>query len=430
MKPIYFLLPILVSSSLHALTLQEAIKISIDTNPKTVANQLRVQAMEDRLKAQKLSWLPTVTTTLGTDLSRSKYSSEMLDRSSSSRENSVGASTSFKLYDGGADKFATLEAEANLKAMKARYSSSNALIPNTRGSIAREVIDAYAGLLEVIEQQKYLGFISGVLQTYATAFRGDDLVVVQQKINDLKTSNIKINFNHEQALKDFKYFTTVEAPAAAELDTIQQAIQSLVIPANADEAFRIALDKNPNIKMAEYDVESSQYGYEAGRARRNSPQISLQASTNRSLGNTNDTLNRSGRASIGVYLSYTLDAKKSHFDAASVKTLEAAKNDLSAMTKETKYTIETFYPNLENQENVFRSQLENLKSADDSLNQILAKIKAGQTVDINVALNVLSAHQQYTYQSITQQVSILYTRFNIQRSVGTLFDNLGGLRQR
>ncbi len=430
MKHIYFLAPLLLSTSLNAMTLQEAIKTSIENNPKTVANQLRVQAMEDRLKAQKVNWLPTATAIVGSDLSTSKYSTAGLNRTTNGRDHSASLVATMTIYDGGANKFATQEAEAELKAMKARYSSSNALIPNTRGSIANGVMDAYAGLLQVIEQKKYLGFLSSTLAKFAPGFTGDDLVLIQQRINDLKTSHIRTDFNYQEALKDFKYFATVPAPPTAELDTIEQAIDSLIIPHNAEEAFRIALEKNPNIKTAEYDAESSKLGYEAGKARRSSPLIYAQAAVTKGNGAVNDISNRSTSSSVGIYLSYTLDGKNKHLESAGLKNVEAAKRDLDGMIDETKHTIDSVYPSLQNQLNIYRSQLENLKVATESLNQILVKIKNGEFVDINVALNILSSHQSYTQQCLDLKISILYTRFRIQRTVGTLFDQLGEIRSR
>ncbi len=430
MKHFYLILPLLVATSVHALTLQEAIKVSIENNPKTVANQLRVQSMEDRLKAQQKNWLPTINISTGVDLNKSSYLSEIRNSQLSSRNRSTSISSSVTLYDGGANRFATQAAEAELRALKARYSSSNALIPNTRGSIARSVIDAYAGLLEVVEQQNYLNFLSATLQIYATAFKGDDLIIIQQQMNDLKTRYIRADFNYKEAVKDFKYFSTVTAPDISDMDTIEQAIASLQIPETAEEAFRIALVKNPNIKMAEYDLESSQANYKSGQARRTAPLIYLQAATSRGAGEINSISNRTNDKSIGVYLSYNFDAKNSNLESAAVKSVEAAQRDLDGEIDETKHTIESVYPSLENQQSLYASQLENLKSADESLNQILEKMKKNNKVDINTALNVLGSHQQYTSQSLAQKISILYTRFNIQRTVGTLFDNLGGLRKR
>ncbi|MBC7420216.1 MAG: TolC family protein [Bdellovibrio sp.] len=424
MKSFYFLAPLLLSTSLHALTLQEAIKTSIDQSSKTAGNQLRVQAMEDRLKAQKVNWLPTASISIGSNISSSRFDSERFSQSSIGRSQSAALISSVTLYDGGANKFSTLAAEADLKAMKARFSSSNALIPYTRGSIASDTVDAYVGLLQVIEQKNYLNFLSATLKKYAPGFTGDDLVLIEQRINDLKTSNIRTDFNHSRALEDFDYFTTVPAPPPSQLDTIDQAINSLIIPASGEEAINIALEKNQNIKTAQYELESSEYSYQGGHARRTLPNVILQASISKAISDSNNTSGRSNNSNVGVYLNYPLDAKNSHFEAAALKNVEASKRELEVAVEEAKHSIKSIYPSLQNQLNLYRSQAANLKSATDSLNVILEKIRRGDFVDINVALNILSSHQMYTQQCLDLKISILYTRFKIQRTVGTLFDNL------
>lgn len=416
-----FVVFIAISQNSFALTLQEAIKISLENNPKTIANQLRVKAQEDRLNAQKLNWYPKLTLTTGYEVSKSRYNSQ----DSGSQSGRVGISTSVTLYDGGANSYAVQAAAADLKATEARYSSSNALIANTRGSIAKLVKDAYVSLIQISEQKKYLSSLGETLQVFLSAAKTDDQKsLVKQGISDLRTSLTDIEASYLAALNDFKYFSTIPAPAS--LQTFEEAISSLVIPRSADEAFQIALQKSPNIKLAEYELESAQLKYKADKADAYSPRVTLSSSVQRGANANDGSHSQNSSASIGINIRYTLDSSAGYRNAATEKNMEASQRDKDGAIDQVRYEIDTVYPHLKNQQQIYLLQLENLHTTEEALRQFVAKIKAGQEVDINFGVtNILEPLRQYTVACLKLKIDILNTRFNIQRSVGTLFDSVG-----
>ena len=420
-----FIALVAISQNSFALTLQEAIKVSLENNPKTIANELRVKAQEDRLNAQKLNWYPKLTLSSGYDVSKSTYSSESRSSDSSGRSARVGINTSLTLYDGGSTTYSIQAAAADLKATEARYSSSNALIPNTRGSIAKLVKDAYVSLIQISEQKKYLNSLGETLQIFLIAAKTEDQIsLVKQGISDLKTSMTDLEASYLAALNDFKYFSTIPAPTT--MQTFEEAIASLTIPRSADEAFQIALQKSPNIKLAEYELESARLKYKAGKADSYAPRVTLSSSVQRGSSANDGSSSQNSSASVGINIRYTLDAASSYRDAAAEKTMEASQRDKDGAIDQVRYEIDTVYPHLKNQQEIYLLQLANLRTTEETLRQFAAKIKSGQTVDLNFGvINILEPLRQYRQACLKLKTDILNTRFNIQRSVGTLFDSVG-----
>ncbi|MFZ3231906.1 MAG: TolC family protein [Pseudobdellovibrio sp.] len=412
-----FMVVFYLSNTVSAMSLQEAIRFSLENNPKTVANQLRVDAMKERASAQRMDLLPSLH--LGANV---QYS---IDNSLASSSNGIGLSTSVNIYNGGADSYAQKSLQASLKATDARYTSSNAYIPNTKGSIAKHVKDAYVSLIEVLEQKKYLDSLGATLQLFINANpTEDEKILIQQRINNLSTSLIRTESNLASALKDFKYFATVPAPEFDQLDSFEKVTQSLSIPTTVEEAFQMALIKSPDLKVAAFELEAAQYDYKSEKARLYSAKVNVNASIQRSNSAMDGSNSQLNSRSIGLSVGYILSPSSSLRDSAAAKSVQASMRDRDGAVDELKYDIESIYPALETQEKLYESQLANLKSADDSLKVIIQKIKQGQKVDLKTALSVLDSQGQYWSNCLMQQHSILDTHFNIQRSVGILFEGL------
>lgn len=413
-----FLAILCLSSFSNAMSLQEAIKLSLANNPKMVANELRVKAMQDRTKAQWADLLPSLN--IGTSMDFSN------DGVATATSRGTRLSTNLNVYHGGADVYAQKSLQASLKAADARYASSNAMIPNTKGSIARNVKNAYVDLVDAVEQQKYIESVTKTLQIFVASNPTDDeRLLIQQRENNLKTSILRSQASLEAAKRDFLYFATVPAPDLNRLDSFDQVTDSLIIPQSSNEAFQLALQKSPDLKVAEYELEASKYEYKAQKARLYAPRVDVNASVGRSNFNYLGTSSGAANKSLGISLSYQLSASSHLRDSAAAKSVQASTRDHDGAIDELKYDIDSIYPSLESQQQIFEAQLQNLKSAQDSLDQIIQKIQAGQKVDLKTALSVLDSQSQYWSSCLIQKRSIIDTRFNIQRTVGTLFDGLG-----
>jgi len=330
------------------------------------------------------------------------------------------------IYDGGAARNSAKAGEASLKAMDARYSSSNARIPNTKGSIASDVVDAYISLIESREQRNYSVSTGQVLQTILSAAATDDeKVLLEQRLNNLKTSLISIDSNIEDFKRTFQYVSTAAAPDLESLQSLDEVIQALVIPSNVQQAINIAMEKSPDLKVADYELESAKYQYQAEKSRLYSPQVDVHASRTNDAGRISGLSERSSTSSIGISVSFTLGASKALKESAAAKSVQASQLDHDGAVEELKYNIESTYPRLKAQEDLYLSQDSNLKSAAAALQAMLDKIQHGEKVDIKIVLSLLDSQSMYWMNALKQKKSIAYIHFNIERTIGTVFENAG-----
>ncbi|OFZ31884.1 MAG: hypothetical protein A2622_11735 [Bdellovibrionales bacterium RIFCSPHIGHO2_01_FULL_40_29] len=380
-----------------------------------VANEARISAMEDRLEAARLSSMPFVSIGAG-----QSYNYSAGEASSQGRR--VGISTSVSLFDGGAHRHAVAARESDLKASIAQYNSTSPMMSNTRASIAAEVLMSYVSIVELNERIRYLTYAETTLKLYLKVATAEEAVTIQESISELQNTLLTLKFSLRESEKGFKYYSTIPAPPFEQLQTIGQAIQSLGIPENAEEAFRIALDKNPDIKLAEYNLNSNREYSEAEKAR-HGLQVTASASVDRG-GSSRRGYGTS--ASVGIQAQMTFDVSNRHSQRASEKSVAAAQSDLEGTIDEKKFKIESTYPLLQNQMDLYTSYLANLKTARENLDRVLAAVEAGESVDmIKVGIPRLNAFRSASSNTLSQQISILRIRFGIQQLVGTLFENLG-----
>ena len=101
----------------------------------------------------------------------------------------------------------------------------------------------------------------------ASGANENEKVLLSQRIDDLKVSLLSKSSRLTEALIDFKYF----APAPEKMQKLEQVIESLKIPVNGDEAFRIAVQKSPNLKLEEFELEVAKLNYKSEKASLYSP---------------------------------------------------------------------------------------------------------------------------------------------------------------
>ncbi len=403
----------------YSLTLLEAIKISLDNNPKLVANESRIEAAEDHLKASRLDWVPDVRVGAG-------YNFNQNDQNPVSQSRNVGVGASMNLYDGGVRKQNLIAEESDLEARKDRNNTTNPYTRNTRASFAGSVLDTYVNILNIVESKKYSNFSESTLKTFLkVAVAETEVAIVKQQLEVLKTQNTRLDFKLAQAQKDFKRFTTVPLPPIETLQSLDEAIQSLGIPANETSAIEIALVKNPDIKVANRDLVSANARYESQKASYG-PQVSVNVSAGQNESRrTGEDFNTSTNKSIGFNVSMQFDVSHKYSLSSSKKTIAAAESDRDAQIDDAKYNIETLYSKLQNQLEIYKVQVEALKVARERLQTVLSKIKNGETVQIkDEALFSLQVFSEYSSATLVGRTEILYSRFGIQQAVGTLFDNL------
>ena len=408
-----------IAQSASAMTLLEAIQVSLNNNPKLVANENRIEAAEDRLQATRLDWVPDVRV-------GANYNFNQNDQNPASQSRNVGVSTSLNLYDGGARAQNLIAEESQLEATKDRNNTTNPFTRNTRASVAGSVLDTYVNVLNIIESKKYANFSESTLKIFLKAAVTDtEAAIIKQQLEVLKTQNTRLDFRLAQAQKDFKRYTTVDLPPLESLQTLDEAIRSLGIPKNETSAIEIALVKNPDIKVASKDLITAKARYESQKASYG-PQVSVNVSaSNGGSRRSGEDFNSSTTATVGFNVSMQFDVSRKYSLSASQKSIEAAENDQNAEIDDTRYKIENVYSKLQNQTEIYKAQVQALSVAQERLQLVLNKIKNGQVVEIkDEALFSLQVYNEYSSATLVGRTDMLYSRFAIQQAVGTLFDNL------
>ena len=408
-----------ITQSASAMTLLEAIQVSLENNPKLVANENRIEAAEDRLKASRLDWVPDVRIGAG-------YNFNQSDQNPVSQSRNVGVGASLNIYDGGARTQNLIAEESDLEARKDRNNTTNPFTRNTRASIAGSVLNTYVSVLSIVEEKKYANFSENTLKTFLKAAVLDtEVAIIKQQLEVLKTQNTRLDFRLAQAQKDFKRFTTVALPPLETLQSLDEVIRSLGIPANESSAKEIALVKNPDIKVAARDLKSARARYEAQKASYG-PQVSVNVSAGRGGSRRGgENFESSTTKTIGFNVSMQFDVGRKYSLSASQKSIEAAANDNSAEIEDAKYEIERIYSQMQNQTEIYKVQVAALRVAQERLQLVLNKIKNGEFVEIkDEALFSLQVYSGYSTATLIGRTEILNSRFAIQQAVGTLFDNL------
>lgn len=413
---------LIVSMQSTGASLQESIRYAIINNPKTESISLRMQAMQERQKALKASLLPSLN--ISSSISESRYKSGQ--ETTTYRSYGTGISTGVNLYNGGSDIADIKAGEARLKATDALYNSSNSFIQNSKAGLANSVFRSYISLSRNIEQKKFfenrllrLEFLKKAKPT------SEQLNLIQQQIKSTETTLVNVNYNISEDLRDYRYFTTQNPPTLDQVQNFNAIIQSLTIPESTDEAYQVALEKSPEVKVAEYDLQAAQYYRESEKGRLFRPRADLQIGVNNSRsGVPGESSSDSTSTYIGVSISYSIGAGSVYRNSASAKDLAIAETEKISALDELKYSLDSIYPNLYNQKQVNQLNEENLISVEISLDEINKKIEAGQKVDIKATLDLLDVRTGYWFSALSTKENIAGFHFKIQRTVGLLFDNL------
>lgn len=411
----------LSTSTSYAIGLKEAIKSAIQNNPRTAAIDLRVQAMQDRKKAQYLDLFPTLN--ISSSVYHSTNQTEGVPGTSRSTGRSNGVGMSLNLYNGGADVESLRASEERLKAADAEYNSSNSRIPNTRGSFASSVFEAYVGLVENYEQKNFVVDLGKKLEFLKKAsLNEEEAKTLDQRISDLQTAIVNVDFGIDEAQKDFTYFTTLQAPQASSLENLDQLRKGLAIPQNAEEAFQLALNKSPDIKSMDHRLAAETHERAAEKKRMFRPRVDLDASYNdrHSRATDSDPMQSKG-AYIGLSVTYTIGAGSVYRNRAGEKDLAATRSERDATLADVQYSLNSRYQTLANLERVYILQQQNLQQADARITEMFRKIEKGDDVQFKDMIAAVDTRSSYWQANLQLKRNLVTMRFNLQRTIGTLF---------
>lgn len=414
----------LSASTSYGIGLKDAIKSAIQNNPRTAAIDLRVQAMQDRKKAQYMDLFPSLNISSSVYHSTSQTGGVPGTNRSTGRSNSVGIS--MNLYNGGADVESLRASEERLKAMDAEYNSSNSRIPNTRGSFASSVFEAYIGLVENYEQKSFVVDLGKKLEFLKKAsLNEEEGKTLDQRINDLQTANVNVDFGISEAQKDFTYFTTLAAPQASSLENLEQLRKGLTIPTNAEQAFELALSKSPDIQSMDHRLAAETHEREADKRRMFRPQVDLNASYSGKHSRTagSDPMHSKG-AYVGLSVTYTIGAGSMYRNRAGNKELAATRSERDATLADVQYSLNSRYQALANLERLHSLQQKNLQQADARITEIFRKIEKGEDVEFKDMIAAVDTRSNYWQSNLQLKRNLVSMHFNLQRTIGTLFESV------
>jgi outer membrane protein TolC len=425
MKKIILVLCVLfLGKNSFALSLHDTIKLAFEKNDLSAANALRLKAEEWDVKGTKLERLPNgyISYSQGLSYYTSVYGGDRHSSTVSSGGLSVGASVS--LYDGGVNKNRICVAEKNYEAQVAVNNSTNALIPDTLGSLAKDVFDNYIQLSKAtmkIDFYREQGKIYEILLKYTENDEQKNEIIADIRDNDQSIDSTL--YESSQAIKFYEH-QLVMMPLSSLIDSLEVVATQIEVPKTADEAVQIGLIKNPEITIANAHLEAATCALKAQKAQGSSWKVDAYASTGTSnyIGGS-EPLNIDG--SVGVTISKPLSPSSSAYMKASALRLEANEKDLDKEVDRFRYSIEDeLYPALEHQEKEVAYYLETLQINETEIKKIIVKLEHHEPVDYQSALKLVGRRYGLHFDFTNSLNNYVNTKFNIQRKIGTLFDKI------
>ncbi len=422
MKIRLVLAALVMTPMVHAMSLQEAMHTAFERNPRTQANDLRLKAMNERTRAAWMQFYPTFAVTYGYNYSQ--FDSSLMPEATQASTSSLTFSLGMNVFDGGVNLFNARAAEANQRAREAQYNSTNALIPNTKGAIADLVFNAYTDILRNRDSREYRRYVRMVLEKILkAAVTNEERRQVQGQLDGMDAEDSNAAFDAEKAIRDFEY--VVKAPAPAKIENFSETIMNIRIPGSPDEALDIALEKSPELKVASYQLESMQFAYKSAQSSLHSPRVDVRVSSTR-----NDTDPSEGTSSnsqtnvVGLTVQWTFGASRLASNRAAALEIEAAQKDRDGELDQLQNKIQNIYPKIANYNRVLSIFERNYVTARKNLDDVIAQIDQGQNVQVSTALGLLTnLHMTWGPLIMTKQ-SLATTKFTVQKTIGTLFDQI------
>ncbi len=415
----------IIPAQAQEFTFQQAIQSTFNLNPKMKANEARITAIQERSKAVWANLLGSIDFSISINhtSSRGKVREIGFTNKTSSAANSV--SIRFPIFDPGARADAN-SAEANARAQIANFNSSKSYDRNTKASLATSVMDVYSMILMATEKRNFLenDLIVSLTKLLSVTRDRDYQLRIQALITSVATSLEDLKTVEATNASDFKFLVTIPQPER--LQTFSQLIESLQIPLSANDAFATAIENSDELHAANYRVEASGHDLAAARARKELPTIYGQVAYSGSLtshgrtgGGSLDTM--SGPSAM-IVLNKTISFGQSHEVNSAAATHIATVSDKDDVLSTLEHDLTNFYQRLEG---LLRSQITYRNNFNTTKNQIDEALKQiGMREDkakIELLLSLFGTLSNQWEMLYYNNMSLLMVKFNVQKSIGTLF---------
>lgn len=400
-------------------TLRESLSTAMRFNPNTRSTDEFLESVAFATRAVRASRLPegSISCSLTRFDSTSRVD-EAFSRSES-RSRRCGISFSVNIYDGGAAYYRYLSALASEESTRASYNTADSLIPNTRGQLARTALEAYLDLVQTRDRINFLQWALATLNEFQVLGPSENLnTLIVNTQQTLQRQRDVLELSRQR----FQFI--VRVPASPDIESIDSAIASLAIPAQADSAIELALRDGPEVKRRDADVTIAKNDLLARRASLG-PTISAQASWGRGLNQEfiDPMTSFNAQRSIGVTLSVPIARSRVYQEQSAAKNLSSATSRREAAIEEAKFSIGRLYSNLSSRRRSYEAAQSSYADQFSSLQVIVERLKNRDTnglvlADLLVSIGNLSS-QQMQVQGL--QYEIIFNQFSVQQVTGLLF---------
>lgn len=256
-------LPLFFTGSVHALTLEQAIKDTLNTHPEVSASINSRYSADYDLKAAKGGYLPSVNLNAGTGWEQTDNATTRA--SNDHRRNLHRSESSITLTQNVFNGFATTSEVAR---QKATVNSRAYGVSNSSETTALSAIQVY---MDVLMRQQFVKLAEENLASHERIFdqinlrtqqgvgRQADYEQAQARLAQARNNLLTEQTNLEDARTNFFSITGAEAEGLTQPT-------SVATPGSLEGARKVMLENSPLLKLAESDVEASRQQYEASKS--------------------------------------------------------------------------------------------------------------------------------------------------------------------
>lgn len=407
-----------------AIGLKESIDIAFSKNPKTQANMERLKAQYLEVKAlKKALMLPSINVSYTAE--RGNEANRLEGTRQKTRSSELQYSIGMNIFNGFADYYQIKARECSYKQQEAIYNSTNTLIQNTRGYIAGLVAKYYVDVVRYKANLdfnlKKLDYFKGI-RPFATT--DEEITRIENAIHAFENETQEIKTMLEISEANLKYVLNDELPA--DFEDLDTTIKNLVIPQTLEDAIASASKSSPEIISARYGLECQSLYQKSVLAEYRGVRIDVSAGRVR---NTYvDAFNQSALSTnkVGITISKSFNLGMPIQNQAEASKVRAAALDLEGVTSDTKNDLNTNYKQLNgvitSLNNINSSFAQNIAKMDS----LYAEIIAGKSKELIFFIELSNSAIDQWWNLDSKKMEIINMKFYIQRSVGSLFENIPG----
>ena len=393
------------------LTLDQAISIALQKNTTLEKSNNSLKSAKSSLKAAWGNFLPSINASGSWQWSYSKQQGTPINfgsfiytpppTTSQTRNYSVGANTSWDLFDG-------LSNIATLSQSKKNLESAKLQLENLKENIVFQTISLYYTVinnqqlvkvkednvawnkqnLETVNERMKLGAVTMADVYQAQVNEGNSELDLIQTKNNLETS--KSNLLYYLGLDVLQNYTFSDSLTSNEKDILKNDIGTEY--GKIDELVKEALANRTDYKSAILDYESAQNGITIARSGY-FPRLTNSLSYNTYANQISD-LNKSRNFSVGLTLSIPIFSNFSVDNNVQMAEVNAMnkKVDLDDLTRTIKQNLLQTYLNAEAAKKSLEVNRRNVQAAEENLKIAQEKYSVGS----GTILDVLIANSNYT----------------------------------